>query len=71
MTIEEAYRRLRISDQSVGDDVVIAHFVAYVYSGVLYVSDSSLWMSLLNENSSPKLSNSLEKNGIVWVFEHI
>jgi hypothetical protein len=30
MTAAEAYKRLRISDESVGDDVVIAHFVSYV-----------------------------------------
>ena len=26
----EAYERLRISNQSVGDDVILAHFVSYV-----------------------------------------
>jgi hypothetical protein len=34
MTAPEAYTRLRISDVSVGDDVVIGHFVSYVCFGV-------------------------------------
>jgi len=56
MTIDEAYRRLRISDQSVGDDVVIAHFVSYVYA-LVNGSDVKISrpMSLPSEISLPKL----------------
>ena len=71
MTAAEAYKRLRISDESVGDDVVIAHFVSYVYFGVFMGFDVSLWKSHLNGIFSLKLSNLLEKKGIVWVFEPI